>query len=181
MVVAVLLISATCLLVYAAVHDLAARTVPNWLPVCLVLLGLGVRLADHSLRSGLIVATVTFVALFIIWFSGLMGGGDVKLWAATVLLIPPHWQVEMSFFLRVLLIGGALAVLYLALWLPVSRRRAQTANVPAIVRARAQSLLQRIARAEVWRISRRGPLPYAVAISGSAILTLLPLSMQNLR
>ncbi|OYV50635.1 MAG: hypothetical protein B7Y73_03400 [Acidocella sp. 35-58-6] len=175
MLVAGLIISAACLLVYAALHDLAARTVPNWLPLCLLALGVVVRVADHSLRIGLIITAITFVALFAIWFSGMMGGGDVKLWAATVLLIPPHLQVEMNFFLRVFLIGGALAVVYLALWLPVARLRSRGVGTFGA----AQSLLQRVVRAEVWRISRRGPLPYAVAISGSAILTLLPLSFMN--
>jgi hypothetical protein len=81
----------------------------------------------------------------------------------------------MNFFLRVFLIGGALAVVYLALWLPVARLRSRGVGTFGA----AQSLLQRVVRAEVWRISRRGPLPYAVAISGSAILTLLPLSFMN--
>lgn len=162
------------LLVYAALHDLAARTVPNWLPLCLLAIGLAARIADHNLWPGLLVAMAAFVVLFGVWFSGSMGGGDVKLWAATVLLIPPHWQPQVTFFLRVLLIGGALALLYLALWWPVARlRRTSRAAGPRT------GFLQRVLQAEIWRISRRGPLPYALAISASAILSLLPPSSQQ--
>ncbi len=168
------LLAAVGLLIYAALHDLAARTVPNWLPVCLLAIGLVARLADHTLWSGLAVTLLAFVILFGIWFSGSMGGGDVKLWAATVLLVPPHWQPQLAFFLRVLLLGGALALLYLALWWPMARLRQA---LPAPV-SRA-GFLQRVLKAEIWRISRRGPLPYALAISASAIVTLLPLTSQQ--
>jgi prepilin peptidase CpaA len=157
---------AAVLLVYAALHDIAARTVPNWLPLCLLVLGCGARLTDHSLLAGAAVALVTFVVLFGLWLSGAMGGGDVKLWAATVLLIPPLLQPELGFLFHVLLLGGALAILYLLLRLWVPRPRV----------SRQGGLLRRIVRVEAWRIGRRAPLPYACAIAGGALATLLPLS-----
>jgi prepilin peptidase CpaA len=172
MLTAVLAIGAAGLLVYAALHDLAARTVPNWLPIALLLLGLCARLSDHTLFSGLIVAGCTFVVLFVIWLLGAMGGGDVKLWAATVLLIPPLLQPELDFFLRVVVFGGVLAVLYLSLGLFVSKPKG----------AHGGGLLRRLLRAEAWRISKRAPrapLPYACAIASGAIVTLLPLSLQR--
>jgi prepilin peptidase CpaA len=106
---------AAVLLVYAAWHDIAARTVPNWLPVLLCGFGIGLRLFDHHLMTGLLIAGFTFVILFAVWLLGAMGGGDVKLWAASVLLIPPGLQPEMNFFFSVVLLGGVLAVLYYAL------------------------------------------------------------------
>ena len=154
------------LLVYAALHDIAVRTVPNWLPLCLLVLGCGARLTDHSLLAGAAVVLVTFVVLFGVWLGGAMGGGDVKLWAATALLIPPLLQPELAFLFRVLLFGGALAILYLLLRRLVPRPRA----------SRQGGLLRRIIRAEAWRIGRRAPLPYACAIAGGALATLLPLS-----
>jgi prepilin peptidase CpaA len=157
------------LLVYAAFHDLAARTVPNWLPATLLLIGVCARLLDHSLLNAAIVAAVTFVILFVIWMFGAMGGGDVKLWAATVLLIPPMLQPELAFFLRVVVFGGVLALVYLALCLLVPKR----------LPSRPTRLLLRVLRAEVWRIGRRAPLPYACAIATGAIVTLLPLSFQR--
>jgi prepilin peptidase CpaA len=163
------------LLAYAALHDLAARTVPNWLPLCLAVIGVLMRLADHMLRDGLIIAASTFAVLFVVWVFGFMGGGDVKLWAATALLIPPHLMPELAFFERVFLLGGLLGLIYLALWplLRRARRRATSAGP-----ARGKALAGRVLRAEAWRIARRGPLPYACAIAVSAIVTLLPASFQ---
>ncbi len=169
MLTAVLSSGAALLLIYAALHDLAARTVPNWLPLVLLVLGLFARLADHNLFSGLAVAAVAFLVLFIVWLLGGMGGGDVKLWAATVLLIPPLLQPELAFFLHVFIFGGILALIYLSLGFVVHKPR----------NLKAGGLVRRLLRAEAWRISRRAPLPYACAIAGGAIATLLPLSFQR--
>jgi len=169
MVTSVLTALASGLLVYAAAHDLAVRTVPNWLPVALLAIGLCARAADHSLLAGLGVAAATFAVLFIIWVLGAMGGGDVKLWSATVLLIPPVFQPEIDFFLRVVVFGGVLGLVYLVLCRLVPKPRP----------SRAGGLLRRALRAEAWRIGRRAPLPYACAIAGGAIVTILPLSLQR--
>jgi prepilin peptidase CpaA len=165
-------ISAISLLIYAALHDVAARTVPNWLPLVILVIGCAARIADHTLEAGLIIAGVTFACLFCIWVLGVMGGGDVKLWAATASLIPPHLQPEIDFYFRVFLLGGLLGLVYLALFAVMRRRR------PPAAALRAKGLLQRVLRVEAWRISRRGPLPYACAISAGAILTILPASLQ---
>lgn len=169
MLTAVLSSGAALLLVYAALHDLAARTVPNWLPLVLLVFGLCARVVDHNLFTGLAVAAAAFAVLFIIWLLGGMGGGDVKLWAATVLLVPPLLQPELAFFLHVFIFGGILGVLYLALGFVVHKPRGRKAG----------GLVWRLLRAEAWRISRRAPLPYACAIAGGAIVTLLPLSFQR--
>ena len=169
MLIAALSIGAAGLLVYAALHDLAARTVPNWLPLTLLVLGCCARLADHTLLAGLAVAGIAFLVLFIVWLFGAMGGGDVKLWAATALLIPPLLRPELAFFLHVVVFGGLLALVYLSLGLVIRKPRG----------LKTGSLLRRLLRAEAWRIRRRAPLPYACAIAGSAIVTLLPLSFQR--
>ena len=163
-----LAIPAILLLVYAALHDLAVRTVPNWLPLALLSLGVCARLLDHSLLAALSVAAVAFVFLFVIWVAGVMGGGDVKLWAATVLLIPPVLHPELSFFLDVVLFGGALALIYVALSFVMPKPRP----------SRAGGYLRRFCRAEMWRIGRRAPLPYACAIAGGAIAAILPHQLQ---
>jgi prepilin peptidase CpaA len=163
-------VPAAALLVYAALHDFAARTVPNWLPLAIFGLGVALRLDDHGLIIGLLICAVTFAVLFGIWLLGAVGGGDVKLWAATALLIPPLLQPQVAFFTRVVLLGGGLALLYLLLCLVVPKPRAAT------VPARQRNRFKRVLRAEAWRIGRRAPLPYAFAISASAIMTLLPLS-----
>jgi prepilin peptidase CpaA len=173
-----LALPAAVLLVYAALHDFAARTVPNWLSVCVLLFGLAIRLADHTFLAGLGVCAVTFALLFVVWMLGGVGGGDVKLWAATAMLIPPDWQPELTFFLRVIILGGLLALFYLALSPLVRRLRARRPRAPEPGGA-PRGLLRRVLRVEAWRIRRRAPLPYAFAIAGSAILTLIPLSLQR--
>jgi prepilin peptidase CpaA len=173
----VLGVSALALLVYAALHDFAARTIPNWLPLVLLVDGAAWRIADHSLLPAAAVAGFTFIVLFIIWVLGAIGGGDVKLWSATALLIPPRLQPELDFFLQVFVIGGLLALVYLGLWLVLPKPR--PAPLARLGGSRAAGLVRRALRAEAWRIGRRGPLPYAFAISASAIITLLPFSLTH--
>lgn len=162
---------AILLLIWAALHDLAARTVPNALPAAILAIGMCVRVIDHSLFFSLTVAFALFVVLFSFWLGGFIGGGDVKLWSASAVLLPPHWQIEISCIARILLAGGGLALLYLALRMIVKRPLAGP----------SASLVVRVARAEAWRISRKAPLPYAFAIAGGTIFTLLPLSNLGLR
>ena len=152
-------------------HDLVARTVPNTLSISITVVGLCLRAIDHSLLLSFAAALACFLLLLSIWLAGWVGGGDVKLWSATVLLIPPRWPVELHFFYRVLLGGGVLAILYLSLLLIVRRPRSP----------RPGTLLRRMLRVEAWRISRRAPLPYAFAIAGGAILTLMPIPFSALR
>ncbi len=166
----VLAVPAAGLLGYAALHDLAVRTVPNWLPALLLVIGVSARLLEHNLLAGLIAAGVAFAVLFAVWLVGAMGGGDVKLWAAAVLLVPPGWQPQLAFFVNVVLAGGVLAMAYLGLSLVVPRPRASTQG----------SHLRRLLRVELWRIGRRGPLPYACAIAAGGIVTLIPHIPQNL-
>lgn len=167
---ALLAIPAAGLLGYAALHDLAVRTVPNWLPAVLLVIGVCARLFEHDLLSGLIAAGVAFAILFCIWIVGAMGGGDVKLWAAAVLLVPPGWQSQFAFFVHVVLAGGLLALLYLGLSLVMPRPHASLQG----------GRLRRLLRVEQWRIARRGPLPYACAIAVGGIVTLFPHATQNL-
>ena len=160
----VLACAAFALLVFAGLHDLAVRTVPNYAAVLLLLIGATLRTLDHNLLPALFFALVMFLFLAAIWAAGLMGGGDVKLWAASVLLIPPSIRMESAFLVDVLLLGGALAVFYLLLSLAVHKPAA----------SRAGSRFQRYLRAERWRIKRRAPLPYACAIAGGTFAVLLP-------
>ena len=160
---------ASGLLIYAALHDLAARTVPNWLSLAVLTVGCIWRLLDHSLLGGVFAGLITFVCLFAVWMLGGMGGGDVKLWASSALLIPPLLTPELAFVLHVVLFGGALAILYLILCrvVPVPKWRA------------GGGWPRRLLRIEAWRIGRGAPLPYACAIAGGAISTFLPFSLQR--
>ena len=152
-------VAATVLLITAALHDLAFRTVPNWLSA--TVFGVGVVAAgfDHRLLYSLTSAVVLFVGAALCWRRGLMGGGDVKLLAASAALLPVGSWGE--FLLLVALCGGFLALIYLVL-----QRLIRTPS-----RAKPWSFLGRILKAERWRVARRGPLPYASAIAAGALLT----------
>lgn len=160
----VLLCAALLLLAFAGLHDLAVRTVPNYVSVLLLLIGASVRTLDHNLLPALLFAFGMFLILCAIWMAGLMGGGDVKLWAASVLLVPPSFRMELALMLDVFLLGGGLAIFYLLLSLVIRKPAA----------SKAGSHFHRFLRAECWRIKRRAPLPYACAITGGTFAVLLP-------
>ena len=151
----------TLLLFYAALYDVATRRIPNFVSVLVALLGAVLRLQADQLALSLAVAVCAFGGLFLLWRQGWIGGGDVKLLAATTLLAPPGHVLDL--LLAVSLAGGALSAIYLLLI------RLRLHPLPAGPR----TPLRRVLRAENWRIRRRGPLPYACAISAGGLLTLL--------
>jgi len=152
------------ILIFAALHDFAVRTVPNCYSVILFVAGFALRLLGggvHALEWGLGAAAVVFVLTYIFWLFGWMGGGDVKLLAAAAIFVAP-------LSVPALVAGTALAGGVLAMIFVVGRRVAgrPTGTRPA-------QMLPRVLRCEQWRLHRGGPLPYAAAIAvGGVIATL---------
>ena len=101
------------LLAGAALHDVALRTIPNTVSIGLGLIGLALRLQDGWILTSLSAATAVFTLALLCWRRGWLGGGDVKLIAATTLIVPPL-QVG-SLLVLVAQCGGVLALIYLAL------------------------------------------------------------------
>lgn len=158
-------VAVTCgviLLVAAALHDVAARTVPNCICGLVAVAGFVARLIDRNLPVSIAVALTLFVLSALCWRRGWMGGGDVKLLGAVALLVPPASVAILV--VDVALAGGILAVTYLALYAIVPRR--------TVYRAKPRSVPARALRVERWRISRRGPIPYASAIAAGALFCL---------
>ncbi|HQT89221.1 MAG TPA: prepilin peptidase [Acidiphilium sp.] len=152
------------LLVYAALHDFAARTVPNMVSVIILFLGAGIRAIEHNMLVGFAIALASFVCLLPLWLLGVVGGGDVKLWTAMALVLPPTVPDQIGFILSVFVLGGLLAIVYLGLRMIIPQ--------PSFAGVRQGSLPVRVLRAEAWRISHRGPLPYAMAIAAGGFLIL---------
>ena len=149
------------LMLAAAAHDLAARTVPNWAAVGVLFIGVTYRLMDGRIIGGLVCGLVVFSCAAFCWRRGWMGGGDVKLMGAAAVLVPPPL---VPMFIAALSIAGAvLALMYLA----------ARPLMPAPARQRPRGLLARACRAEQWRISRGGPLPYACAIASGFLFVIL--------
>ena len=156
-----LVMAGAALLLLAAGHDFVARTVPNWLACAVALLGIALRAVAGGLTAGLAVGAVVFILAAICWRRGLMGGGDVKLLAATAILVPP--SLAFTFVTAVALCGGVLALAYLLARRLVGPPRPK----------RPHSLLARALRVERWRIRRGGSLPYACAIAAGGLFILL--------
>jgi len=154
---------AAFLVLLAAAHDLATRRIPNALCALLALLSLAARATEGlaALGATLAAASALFALLVVLFSRGLLGGGDVKLATAGALGLPP--VAIWDFVVATTLAGGLLSLLYLAApHLPLPRPS------PA---GRAQPVLIRLAATEAWRLRRRGPLPYGVAIAAGLLLS----------
>lgn len=156
------------LLVAAAANDFAARIIPNRIPLLLLALGLVLHIAQGSLWPALATAGGVFAVLFLLWRFGVMGGGDVKLLAATAFCVAP--ATVPALIVRVGLAGGVLGVAYLAARLLVKSPRGPA---PRPMPNRRAPLAARVLRAEAWRIGHRSPLPYGIAIAVGGLLTLI--------
>jgi prepilin peptidase CpaA len=152
---------ATVALLCAALHDVAFRTIPNWISAVLFLSGILIRVRSGTLVPGLLAGLFIFLGAAFCWRRGWLGGGDVKLLASAAVLVPP--ALAASLLVDVALSGGILAVFYLGLAQLVTR----PPRAPPPL-----GLLQRVCRAERYRMSRRGPLPYGSAIAAGALIAL---------
>lgn len=155
-------LAALALLTFAALHDLAARIIPDWVSLALLPIGFWLRIWHGGALWSLVALLLVFAGAVLVWRLGALGGGDVKLLAAATPLLPP---AELPTLLAaVALAGGALALLYLLLR-PLLRGGAAG--------ERPRGLLARVRRVERWRIGRGGPLPYGIAIATGAAWALL--------
>jgi prepilin peptidase CpaA len=155
-----LILLGSAALLFAALHDIAFRTVPDWVSAALVVLGGALRLRSHNLPAGLGCGLAVFALAAFCWWRGWLGGGDVKLLGATAVLVPP--ALVPGYIAAVALAGGGLALLYLLMQRVVTVRRQR----------RPASFLRRILVVEARRIHRRTSLPYATAISAASLLML---------
>ena len=156
------LVVAVGILALIAYGDVRTRRIPNALSLAIATLGLARLALDHDAAAAmhtLAAASVTFAVTFLLFWRGVIGGGDAKLVAAVVLLI--GHQELLGFLFLMSLCGGVLA---------------------AAILARDQLRLL------CWRPSRLPPLteavgsttapvestvPYGVAIAAAGVITLI--------
>ena len=148
------------MLLFTAVQDVAVRTVSNRLTLILGVAGVALRLQDHTIVPAICIAALVFLTAFGCWTRGWLGGGDVKLLGATMLLVPPPYQVTILTVMS--LAGGVISLIYL-----ICRRWLSVVPGP-----RPRGVVRRAVRIELWRLGRGGPIPYAVAIATGAISAL---------
>jgi prepilin peptidase CpaA len=153
----------TALLVAAALHDVAARTIPNWMSLCLLMLGVVLRCLDASLIAGLSLGLLVFAIAVFCWKRRWVGGGDVKLITAAAIFVPPGNVGDL--LVATTLCGGVVGLIYLFARLLSKRQRPAPSPRPP-------GRLARILRVERRRLSRGGPLPYASAIAAGTIFVI---------
>jgi len=169
------------LMLVAAFEDLRRFIIPNALTLSVCALWPLYFAASPSLYGGLGAlgcALAVFLAGAVCFARGWLGGGDVKLLGAVAVAMPP--LAVPTFIAAVAMAGGVLSLVYLALGrlLRVVRRRplaqpplAQPPLGQPI--GRTVNLLSRAWRLERRRLSRGGPLPYAVAIAAGGMFIFL--------
>ena len=145
-----LAVAVSVVLAAAAFTDIRERRIPNALPIALIVLFVVALLLEPSLRGvvhwRLLSALVAFVAGFILFATGLMGGGDVKLFTALALW---HPFSELSSLVFAMAIAGAgVALIFAAIEFVQRRQSSPTEN--SVLTDLRQSLKTRI--------------PYGVAI-----------------
>lgn len=156
-----LVLASVAILLAAALHDIVARTVPNWMAAALALLGLSLQTLHGHPITALAAGLAVFMLAAFCWRRGWLGGGDVKLLGAAAIVVPPG---DVACFITAVAITGAvLALLYLAAGPIIAAPGSQ----------RPSRLVSRALRVERWRIRRGGPLPYACAIAAGFLFIIL--------
>lgn len=143
------------LISYAMVADLRELRVPNWVPLAIAALFL-----LHSLHHGaddlpvhLLTGVAVLAAAFVLFVSGVFGGGDAKFLSAIALWMGP---AHLGLFVVITtLLGGVTAVALVAL------KKLLIMN-PALEDNAA------IAKPLAW--ARAGKMPYAVPIGLAALM-----------
>jgi prepilin peptidase CpaA len=144
-------------LAYAAATDVRERIVPNEVSLFIALSGLTLALLSRPelIWASVLISLGALVAFGLCARTGMLGGGDAKLFAAVALVVPPgrFWLVLLS----IALAGGVLSGLYLA----ANRWLRRPVVVPS---GRPARPLGRFLQAERERLRTDETVPYAVAI-----------------
>jgi prepilin peptidase CpaA len=146
--------------IFVAYGDIRTRRIPNEFIVGILALA-AFRMALTGTPSSalytLLAAAALFVGTFLLFWRGLLGGGDVKLIGATALLVGYH---ELFEFLFVMSVAGALIAMAILAQDRLARRRATT---PAPEGRETPAQLT---------------VPYGAAIAAAAIVSLLAQSVR---
>jgi prepilin peptidase CpaA len=150
------------ILAIIAYDDVRTRRIPNVLAFSIAALGLVRMIYDLDLMAAIHTieaSAAVFAAAFVLFWRGMLGGGDAKLIAATALLIGNHDLVDFLFLMSVC--GGALALAILARdelrlqrWYCSRSFRATPTHAPSRIQAMPSTV------------------PYAVAIASAAAVVL---------
>jgi len=151
------------LLAVACISDLRTRRIPNLLVVAMAVVGTVAAVAMKSWSAGLIQAGTGLGTGLVIWLPfyalGMLGAGDVKLFAAASTFLGPRSAMEASLYTA--LYGGVLALAYM-----LARSGLASTLIRVIQGVRQPELLRNDPN------SQRRRMPYALAIA-AGILTVV--------
>jgi prepilin peptidase CpaA len=154
-------------LAWAAVCDLRWRRIPNAVPGLVFVSGLAICGLNHgwgATLSGLASSVILLLVLYVPWKAGGIGGGDVKLAAATgAWLGLPH----LLWFVLVTAVAGGIVAAICYVFAPPSARAEVRANL--VLAGLQGELPPASASSRKAHVS----VPYAVAIAAGATVALL--------
>jgi prepilin peptidase CpaA len=132
--------------------------------------GLGLRLTFSPGLLWLSVAGAILLVVVLGQFTrfDIIGGGDAKLIAATMLLLPP--QRDAQLMLNIAMAGGMLSCVYLLARTALRKRLALRTAAPIRGATEPESTL--VSR-ELANICAGAPVPYALAIAAGATYSIL--------
>jgi prepilin peptidase CpaA len=156
------------LLSVAAGTDLKDRRIPNEIVAAVAAVGLtqGLIARPGQVWLSLLLAFVVFCGLAILSYHRIIGGGDLKLISAVTLLVPPERVGQL--LVEIALAGGVLGCIYL-----LARSALRSPSVTSFGAAEVagpEAGFALMIRTERVRIAAGGPLPYALAVLGGALI-----------
>jgi prepilin peptidase CpaA len=157
-------------LLVACVTDIRERNIPNEVVVYILLAGLGLRLTFSPDLLWLSVAGAAFLVVLLGQISrfALIGGGDAKLIAAAMLLLPPHRDAQL--ILNIAVAGGLLSIAYLAARTALRRNLVMQTASP---NRRNIGIGPTLVTGELAKICAGEPVPYALAIAAGVTYSIL--------
>jgi prepilin peptidase CpaA len=153
----------------ASVTDIKERLISNEIVVYVLGVGVALRLVSTpgSLWLSLAGALVLLVVLGQFARFNVIGGGDAKLIAATMLLVPPQYDAQLM--ANIAVAGGALSCVYLAA--RIALRRTSPVRIGPRGKTRSDQF-GGVLGSEFAKITAGEPMPYALAILAGAILSI---------
>lgn len=138
-------------LLFAALHDVATMTIPNWISIAFVAVfpvtGFVAGLSWMEIGMSLLAGFIALLICFGLFSLGIFGGGDAKLLPAVFVWI--GMPALLHYIYGIAIVGGLLSLLIL-----LTRKLAPREAVPGFLQ----------------RSFVEGPgIPYAVAIAAGAI------------
>jgi prepilin peptidase CpaA len=155
----VILLLGMALFVAAAYGDVKTHRIPNWLVAAVAVVGIARLIAIGDLSFALHTVSVSLlvlIATFLLFWRGLVGGGDAKLLPATALLV--GYPDLLNFLVLMSLCGALVSIAIL-----VTRRGALFSLVIHFIHGPSEQPQEKLQLV----------VPYGTAIAAGAIVTLL--------